>query len=373
MKKRFCMLLPAAALLLTMTGSVLSAGGDASDPVVSLSYLEQVFTPELRSDYTVSIHSRLGQAYRDSLLSFTESMGAGRLAAQRAAAGTARSAAGRLLLKQGDVLTLAPGCKLTLKSGSVTADTSYLVDVTHGRTVTKLSALAQKTLYMMGDTDSGELRIHSATCELVIDGVYRLSPGAGPDYGSMAEALDCMGLFQGTGSGYALENSASRAQGLVMFLRILGLEEEALSYTGASPFTDVPKTHWAYPYVAYAYAQGLTSGTSADRFSPDRAITCQHYATFLLRALHYREGSDFTYAGALKDLAALGVFSQQEVDTLSAGVFYRYKLVYLSYYGLFGVDQSTGRLMMNELTERGAVKKTSLSDGLCRVVGQRIS
>ena len=192
------------------------------------------------------------------------------------------------------------------------------------------------------------------------------------DFTHCADALNDLGLFQGTGRGYALQNTASRVQGLVMFLRILGLEEEALAYKGSCPFTDVPKSHWAYSYVAYAYSQGLTTGTSATTFSPDRAITCQHYATFLLRALHYRENTDFTYNSAVADLSNLGLFSRTETASLSSGSFFRYKMVYLSYYALFGVDQDTGLLLMNQLVSDGAVSRQALADGLCRAVGGRI-
>ena len=370
--KRFLILLLCAVLVLTMAGSVLGAGGTAEDPAVTLSYLNSVFTPALVADYTRTIHQGLGSTYRTEFLAAAEAISHQRQTNQKAASGVSQKAAGTMVLKQGDVLTIAPGCKVTLLSGTVAADTSYLVDVTNGRAVTKLTNLGQNTLYMMGDSTTGELDVQSVTAELTVNGVYRLNPSDGVDYGSLAEALHAMGLFQGTGRGYALQSTASRVQGLVMFLRILGLEDEALAYTGSCPFTDVPKSHWAYSYVAYAYAQGLTTGTSATTFSPDRAITCQHYATFLLRALHYREETDFTYNSAVGDLVNLGLFSRSETTSLSSGSFFRYKMVYLSYYALFGIDQDTGLLLMDRLVSDGAVSRQSLADGLCMAVGGRI-
>lgn len=372
MKRRLSALLLALALAASLAGPALGAAGDASDPAVSLSYLDETFTAELKKTIEGRVHRGLGKTYRESLLSVTEEAAAARQAAQKAAAGTLRRAAGRVLCKQGDVLTLSPGCKVTLTSGTAEADTSYLVDVTHGRAVAKSSRLAGRTLYMMGDTDSGELRIRSATCELTLDGVYRLAPADGVDYGALAEGLHAMGLLSGTGSGYALENPTDRAQGLVMFLRILGLRDEAAAYTGSAPFRDVPRSHWAHNYVAYAYAKGLTVGTGADTFSPDRAMTCQQYATFLLRALHYREKTDFTYNTAVADLTALDLFSQAETAALSMGTFTRYKMVYLSYYSLYGVDNASGRLLMNELTAAGAVDEDALIAGLCCPVGRRL-
>ena len=373
MKKRFFVLILAAVLAAAMAGSALGVGGTTDDPVVSLSYLEDVFTPELEKVWQQTVHDGLGSAARDAMLDAVETTSMARLEARQAASSVPQKANGTLLLQKGDLITASPGCKVTVKNGTLLADTSYLIDVTNGRAVTKNTTLSPKTLYMMGDTTSGELRVQTATCEITLSGIYCLTPATGPDYGSLALALGEMGLFQGTGTGYVLESTANRAQGLVMFLRILGLEDEALAYKGSCPFTDVPSDHWARPYVAYAYAKGLTTGTSATKFSPDRAITCQHYATFLLRALHYNEGSDFTYDTAVKDLQTTGLFTAAETSLLSSGAFNRYKMVYLSFYSLFGVDQQDGGLLMTRLVDDGAVTSKTLAAGLALAEGKRIS
>ena len=44
---------------------------------------------------------------------------------------------------------------------------------------------------------------------------------------SNADRLYDLGLFKGTGSGYALEGTATRMQGLIMLTRLLGEKEEA--------------------------------------------------------------------------------------------------------------------------------------------------
>ena len=54
-----------------------------------------------------------------------------------------------------------------------------------------------------------------------------------------------------------------------MLVRLLGKEEEALAGNWDLPFTDVSKTSAAYPYIGYAYANGLTNGTSATTFEED--------------------------------------------------------------------------------------------------------
>jgi hypothetical protein len=106
-----------------------------------------------------------------------------------------------------------------------------------------------------------------------------------------ADALNSLGLFTGTGQGYELERAPTRAEGLIMLLRLLGLYETAASYTGSHPFTDVPD--WVAPRVAYARSNHITTGTSLTTFGTDEPMSASHYLTFVLRALGYRDGVDF--------------------------------------------------------------------------------
>ena len=78
-----------------------------------------------------------------------------------------------------------------------------------------------------------------------------------------------------------------------MLVRLLGKGEEAVSGTWETPFTDV--ADWAKPYVGYAYANGLTSGTGATTFGGNSPITASQYITFVLRALGYESGTDFQW------------------------------------------------------------------------------
>lgn len=370
--KRIWIALLILILTFAMVASALGAAGDATDPVVSLSYLDEVFGPAMEEQSRDLVDKGLAGTYASQFSVLADTIGAHRLSAARADSAS-KSAEGTVLLKKGDLFTAAPGTQVQLKDGSVAAGTSYLIDVTNGKAVPKGSSLQKKILYMMSDSQTGDLTVASETAELYVSGVYTLTASAATDYGSIAGALHTMGLFQGTGTGYALESGATRAQGLVMFLRILGLEDEALAYTGTCPFADVPSGHWAYRYVAYAYQKGLTNGTSASQFSPDTAIIAKHYLTFLLRALHYTENTDFTYDTAPASAVRLKLFSQAEMNVLTAGTFRRSRMVYVSYYGLFGVDQAKNQLLMTVLVDGGAIRKADLYHAICQVCGKRIA
>lgn len=86
-----------------------------------------------------------------------------------------------------------------------------------------------------------------------------------------ADRLHELGLFNGIGDNedgtpnYDLDRAPSRMEAVALLVRLLGKETTAQTGTWTIPFTDVDS--WAKPYVGYAYANGLTSGTSATTFS----------------------------------------------------------------------------------------------------------
>ena len=147
---------------------------------------------------------------------------------------------------------------------------------------------------------------------------------------SYADELYKLGLFRGTSTDadgkpvYSLEGPLTRLQALILTIRLLGLEEEALAYTGPNPFKDV--TYSAnVPYVAFAYSKGLTKGVSAATFAPDRQVTCQQFTTFLLRTLGYidEDGVNTVYLNALDIALELEMYDDELLADLGSGVFLR--------------------------------------------------
>jgi hypothetical protein len=162
-----------------------------------------------------------------------------------------------------------------------------------------------------------------------------------------AEVLKELGLFLGTDKGFELDRQATRAHGIVMLIRILGEEKEALSYTGKHPFTDVPS--WCDRYVAYAYNKGYTTGTSATTYNANDKITGQQYITFILRALGYNDkNGDFTYAKAIEKAIEVGLVGSAE-DYV--GDFYRRDIVHISYTALT-TNMKDGGYLSGKLIEK---------------------
>ena len=154
------------------------------------------------------------------------------------------------------------------------------------------------------------------TVALAVPALAVETEAAVPQYTQDAEALYKLGLFKGVGSDengnpkFNLEGKCTRLQALVILLRLLGLEEEALATTAENPFTDIPKGHWGEKYVAYAYSIGLTNGVGNNKFGDGDATPVQ-FATFTLRALGYddRQG-DFKYSKAVDKARELNVIPE---------------------------------------------------------------
>lgn len=112
--------------------------------------------------------------------------------------------------------------------------------------------------------------------------------------GERARILNELGLFQGEGVNsdgtinFALDEAPTRAESLVMLIRLLGKESEALSAKYPHPFTDI--ADWADPYIGYAYKNALTDGVSPNRFGSNLKSEGYTYLTFMLRALGYKDG-----------------------------------------------------------------------------------
>ncbi len=119
-----------------------------------------------------------------------------------------------------------------------------------------------------------------------------------------ADTLHALGLFNGIGDGpdgkpiYDLDRAPTRSEAVAMLVRLLGKDAEAKAGTWETPFTDVEG--WPVPYVGYAYANGLTKGTSATTFGGDELVSATQYLTFVLRALGYDSSSDFAWNEAWK-------------------------------------------------------------------------
>lgn len=140
------------------------------------------------------------------------------------------------------------------------------------------------------------------------------------------EVCELLDVLRGTGGGLTAEYLASkpqRYQAARLFLRLQGLEDDALAFPGTANFSDVEAMpDWQFAaenkaVLAYLYANpelgfvGYTDGT----FRPFNEISAMEYYKVLLTALGYEQNVDYVYGDDLLDFAAsLGLSEVADVE-----------------------------------------------------------
>ena len=185
-----------------------------------------------------------------------------------------------------------------------------------------------------------------------------------PDEATAVGKLYALGLFRGVGGNadaqpdFDLGRAPTRTEAVTMLVRLLGKEAEAQNGVWATPFTDVPD--WAKPYVGYAYANGLTGGTSPTTFGGGAPVTASQYIAFILRALGYSERTgDFSWDKAWPLSDKLGFTDGRY--TAAAQDITRGDVAVISYSALFAAHKDSGKTLLEILVETGAVTQEMAS------------
>ncbi len=132
----------------------------------------------------------------------------------------------------------------------------------------------------------------------------------------IADALNHVELFLGTNIGYELDRQLTRAEGIVLLVRMLGEEDMAKEVGYPCPFTDV--LPWAEDYIGYAYAKGITKGVSATEFEPDEIMTDFMFLTLTLRALGFSDSGEtpqFVWDNPYAFANSVGLIAKEQADT----------------------------------------------------------
>lgn len=360
--KRTAVILLAAAIL--VSGAAAYASGVLTgESLISKSYLNLTYLPDVEEQVSQRVEEGTQAAYQSALEALNQKHSS--YLALAAGEQSYASALTDLRFKAGDVVTLSAGSGGMLLAGS--ASLSYsgsgVVDVTAGQAASSGSALSLRHRYLAGEQTTASITVTSDTAVLSVEGYYSVAPSSGVDYNALADALAALGLFQGSGtaygSGYDLEVSSTRIMGVVMFLRLIGEEEAALSSTAVNPFADTPA--WCDRYVAYAYEKGYTNGVGSNSagqpcFAPDREISAEEYMTLILRALGYTDSGsapDFTWDTAVVKSVEWGVLTAGEQAMLAQREFLRAQIVYLSYFSLNAARKDGGVLLDRTVSSGG--------------------
>ena len=367
MKKIWMLLLLCAGCCV----AVPAAGGTASDPLVSLSYLKNSFTADFlrQAEEKLDETEKTVSAYLEqelAPLSPTGTVGD----CQRALSFT------ECALNRGDTLTMDTGGNLIPLAGGISAAIEGVcVDVTLGKELSGTVTLTANHRYMVAEDSAVQFSATGKTAVTQICGDYTLTRSTQTDWRALADALNRLTLFRGTnrgyGNGYDLEEPLTREQALVMLIRLLGEEDEALASTADIPFTDA-LNHWSRSYIAYAYEKGYTNGMNATSFGIGVQASANMYVEFVLRALGYSSTATTDINDAPERACSDGVLTSAEVELLRSEAFLRADAVYLSYYALSTQICDSSQTLAQRLIADGVFTRSDYRSAQKLVTVERI-
>ncbi|MCL1819494.1 MAG: S-layer homology domain-containing protein [Oscillospiraceae bacterium] len=352
----FCLAIALLGVLIT----ALAAGepGSPSNPLITLSYLLDKFTPAMTAEASKLANAALTE--KNKQLSPEAALASSPAVINAVSDKIAEAVKGTggkdvtLTALPGHTLSLGQGSLVVLMSGGAKLS-KPAVDLNIGADSAADTALALNRKFLLAD--SGALMTFSAPSTVLVNGQYVLAaPAYKPKYTDLAQALFDMGLVQGTGRGFELELNVTRVQMVYMTLTLLGERDMADAYTGGRAFTDVPD--WAANAMEYAYMKGYTQGVGGTLFDPNRAADAAQFATMLLRVLGYVDGQDegFTWDRGLEYGTSVGLLTYAEMSGLRE-LFLRDHLMYMSYYALETRLKGEVRTLEDTLVSRAVLSR----------------
>ena len=173
-------LLLVSALVLSLTVLASGGAGTSSDPLVTLSYLNDKFLPQVLSDVDKKAASRekelsgkLTEQVKSETKAFEQKYGGSAGTSSGSSTGTASGFA-VVTLEKGQILYLGLGSEALLRTGSgvcVAASSPGLVDETGGTLLSGGEALQKNHLYM-ASIDSHGVQAGASGTKLLVRGGY---------------------------------------------------------------------------------------------------------------------------------------------------------------------------------------------------------
>jgi methionine-rich copper-binding protein CopC len=140
---------------------------------------------------------------------------------------------------------------------------------------------------------------------------------------SDAEICEALGILQGDGAGVTdtyLAKGTERYQAAIIYLRLIGKEEEAKAFTGEDNFDDADQIYkGGQRILAYLKANpdlGWT-GVGGNKFEPTNPASAQMIYKVLLEALGYKQDVDFKWAETLDLAESVGLSAIADIAELT--------------------------------------------------------
>lgn len=180
-------------------------------------------------------------------------------------------------------------------------------------------------------------------------GLLPAALAAAPDRQEAAEVLAALDIMVGDQNGNLnLSSTVTRAEFTRMVISASPFRDSAGDAASVSPYPDVPKSHWAAPYIQAAVGAGYVSGYLDGTFRPGSSITLAEGVTMVLKLLGY-ENSDFTGAYPAGQMAAYRNLNLDEGISASANSPLTRGDVLCLFYNLMTTKNKSGVYYLNVL------------------------
>lgn len=168
MKRKMKLLCAALCVVLVVGVAYAASGaGSANDPLITLSYLTNVFAPKVDTEMT----NRVNQKAQELTGQFDQ-----KLQEVPTSSGGESSAFAVVTLTKGQVLTGDIGCEVMLRVGSaacVSSGSTGLIDVTDGSVLDDGDKLEKNHLYMVTISTRG-VKATADTVKVLVRGPYNI-------------------------------------------------------------------------------------------------------------------------------------------------------------------------------------------------------
>ncbi len=352
-------------LIFAVTLTAFASGGSVSDPLVTLSYVRQIYSRTVEANAAAraqELFTQKSEKLQNGIDAYIYQRLSAGIAASIAQSSGQTGAWREVTLAQGDTVTGPVGAGMVLVSGTAaTNGVAPLIDVTHGRELSVGVAAAPNTYYMVSQAQDAGLRITSASAVVrVKDGAAAVQAGA-VLYEDEAQRLNAMGLFRGSNHGFELNRRPTRQEALIMLIRLLGEEDAALAYTGKASFTDLTGWPDGIKYVAYGESRGYTNGISETEFAQQSPAEGNVYFTYVLRALGYDDkAGDFEYRQSMTKAMEVGLITQAQYSQMQQTGMLRDHMALISYNALWVQCKGSSQTLGQRLVERGVITQAQL-------------
>lgn len=180
-----------------------------------------------------------------------------------------------------------------------------------------------------------------------------------------SKACEALGMLKGTTGTVDLAYTTTeptRLQAAIMFLRLKGLEPDALAFSGTTNFKDMDEANWDGGKIVMAYLKAhpeLGWIGSNDYLSPNNPMSAQAYYKVLLETLGYTqeangESGDFEWDNTLQFAATKGLKKVSSVTNFTVD-----DMAIATLEALKAKLKGNDNTLAEELVEKGIIEKSA--------------